>query len=335
MKTPSVSIIIPTLNSERTLEKCLKSVRDQNYPKSNFEILLIDGGSIDSTEILANKYNCRFIKGGYKEDQEARKGVGLAESKNEIVGYIDSDNVLPNKNYLKEMIAPFNDIPDLVGTETWRYGIDNNFNIYNRYFALMGVNDVVAYYLGKADKIPWSENTWKKGRVLSDNEKYVVVEFNEKNLPTVGANGFFAKREVLLKSKCKPNEFFHIDVVYDLLGQGFTKFAMVKNEINHDTASTIFKLAARRKKYFANYGTISTRRYILFDIKSKSDVFLLLRFVFYTVTFVQPLFLSIRGFIKRRDIAWFLHVVVCWVFLWAYFSAVCSWLMVKFASKKA
>jgi len=322
MNLPSVSIIIPTFNSERTLEKCLKSIRSQNYPKNRIEVLLIDGGSTDSTENLATKYNCRFVKGGYKENQEARKAIGLEKSSNEIVGYIDSDNILPNKSYISEMIAPFNVIPDLVGTETWRYGIDRSFNLYNRYFALLGVNDVVAYYLGKADKIPWFEKTWKTGKILSDKKNYTVVEFNEKNLPTVGANGFFVKRELLLKSKCKPDEFFHIDVVYDLLKLGYTKFAMVKNEIYHDTASTIFKLAERRKKYFVNYGTISTRRYILFDKKNKSDIFSLLKFVFYTVTIVQPLFLSIRGFAKKRDIAWFLHIIVCWVFLWAYASAV-------------
>ncbi|OGC57215.1 hypothetical protein A3H26_02125 [candidate division WWE3 bacterium RIFCSPLOWO2_12_FULL_36_10] len=322
METLSVSIVIPTLNSERTLEKCLKSIRGQNYPKNKVEVLIIDGGSTDSTENLATKYNCIFIKGGYKENQEARKAIGLEKASNEIVGYIDSDNILPNKNYISEMITPFNVIPDLVGTETWRYGIDRDFNVYNRYFALLGVNDAVAYYLGKADKIPWFENTWKRGKILSDKKNYTVVEFSEKNLPTVGANGFFIRRELLIKSKCKPDEFFHIDVVYDLLGLGYTKFAMVKNEIYHDTASTIFKLAARRKKYFVNYGTKFSRRYILFDKKNKSDILSLLMFVFYTMTVIQPLLLSIRGYIKKRDVAWFLHPVVCWVFLWAYGSAV-------------
>jgi len=96
----------------------------------------------------------------------------------------------------------------------------------------------------------------------------------------------------------------------------------VKNEIYHDTASTIFKLAARRKKYFVNYGTKFSRRYILFDKKNKSDILSLLMFVFYTMTVIQPLLLSIRGYIKKRDVAWFLHPVVCWVFLWAYGSAV-------------
>jgi len=37
---PSVSVIIPTYNSEKTIEKCLESIRNQSY--TNIEIIVVD-----------------------------------------------------------------------------------------------------------------------------------------------------------------------------------------------------------------------------------------------------------------------------------------------------
>jgi glycosyltransferase involved in cell wall biosynthesis len=42
---PLVSVIIPTKNSARTLDKCLKSIKDQAYP--NIEIILVDNNGTE------------------------------------------------------------------------------------------------------------------------------------------------------------------------------------------------------------------------------------------------------------------------------------------------
>ncbi len=39
-----ISIIMPTFNSERTIENTLISIRNQSYNKEKIEILVIDGG---------------------------------------------------------------------------------------------------------------------------------------------------------------------------------------------------------------------------------------------------------------------------------------------------
>ena len=57
MNEPLLSVIIPTYNSEETLEKTLTSLRMQTIPQEQMEILIIDGGSTDSTLEIAKKYN--------------------------------------------------------------------------------------------------------------------------------------------------------------------------------------------------------------------------------------------------------------------------------------
>jgi glycosyltransferase involved in cell wall biosynthesis len=49
-----VSVIIPTYNSSRTLEKCLESIKNQSY--KNIEIIVVDNNSKDNTKEIALKF---------------------------------------------------------------------------------------------------------------------------------------------------------------------------------------------------------------------------------------------------------------------------------------
>ena len=50
-----VSIVIPCRNEEKFIRKCLNSIIEQDYPKENFEVLVVDGASEDRTrEIIEN-----------------------------------------------------------------------------------------------------------------------------------------------------------------------------------------------------------------------------------------------------------------------------------------
>ena len=53
-KKPKVSFVIPTFNSERTLDECLSSISNQDYP--DMEIIVVDNGSDDKTVEIAKKY---------------------------------------------------------------------------------------------------------------------------------------------------------------------------------------------------------------------------------------------------------------------------------------
>ena len=57
MISPKVSIIIPVYNAEKYIIRCLESVFNQTY--TNFEVLLIDDGSIDNSGKICDMYNRR------------------------------------------------------------------------------------------------------------------------------------------------------------------------------------------------------------------------------------------------------------------------------------
>ena len=54
MKTPMVSVIIPTWNRQNTIGKCLESVLNQTY--KDYEIIVADDGSTDETVEIVQKY---------------------------------------------------------------------------------------------------------------------------------------------------------------------------------------------------------------------------------------------------------------------------------------
>jgi len=58
---PKVSIIVATLNSERTIDECLKAIFELNYPKDFLEIIVVDGCSKDATLEIAQNYPVKVM----------------------------------------------------------------------------------------------------------------------------------------------------------------------------------------------------------------------------------------------------------------------------------
>ena len=104
---PLVSFVIPVLNSERTLERCLKSIICQNYPK--VEILVIDGGSTDSSIDIAKRYGAKIchLKGPLGD---VRK-VGIDNSSGELIALWDSDVYIPHRKWLLQSVNVLNKFP--------------------------------------------------------------------------------------------------------------------------------------------------------------------------------------------------------------------------------
>jgi glycosyltransferase involved in cell wall biosynthesis len=88
-----VSVIIPTKNSAKTIQKCLESILSQTYKK--IEIIVIDNNSLDNTKEIAYKYtNFVFNKG---PERSSQRNFGALKSKGALLLFIDSDMELSNK----------------------------------------------------------------------------------------------------------------------------------------------------------------------------------------------------------------------------------------------
>jgi len=318
----SVSVIIVAKNAEKTLPLCLGRLAAQDCDMSKVEVLLIDGGSSDKTCEIAAASGARVIDGGYPGNQEPRRYVGLLHARNEIVLYLDSDNLMPNTHWLGDMLKPFEDASIMAAFTQW-YGIESGMSLTNQYYSMIGGNDPVVYYLGKNDRVPYMKNALPRGAALAeDRGEYYKVKFSPDKLPVIGCNGFFARREFFNALKLEsPEHFFHIDVHVDLLRQFPGVFySIVKNDILHIAEHDLLAGVKKRLSYKQMHHDRFTgmRRYKVFDSGSLRDCALLLWTMFCAVTLVEPVLRSFWGFFRTRNRAWFLHPVALFLIVVTY-----------------
>lgn len=111
---PPVSIVVAAYNAEKTIEKCIESLLNTDYPDK--EVIIVDDGSTDNTKKIIEKYPVRLTTQPNKGASAARNN-GLKNAKNEIVAYTDSDCEV-SKDWLKNIIKHFKDLE--VGAVTGR-----------------------------------------------------------------------------------------------------------------------------------------------------------------------------------------------------------------------
>lgn len=95
---PRVSVIIPTYNYGRYIEKAIDSVLAQTY--QDFEIIVVDDGSTDNTRtIIVTKYRDK-VKYIYQENKgaSAARNQGLREASGDFIVFLDADDWFAPEN---------------------------------------------------------------------------------------------------------------------------------------------------------------------------------------------------------------------------------------------
>ena len=95
-KLPLVSVIIPTYNRAWTVSEAIDSVLAQDYP--NFELIIVDDGSTDDTQIVLKKYQDK-INVIYQKNcgVSAARNKGVLKSNGEFIAFLDSDDLWEKK----------------------------------------------------------------------------------------------------------------------------------------------------------------------------------------------------------------------------------------------
>ena len=110
-----ISIIIPFYNSEKYLDRCIKSILNQTY--ENLEIILVDDGSTDNSLKLCHKYKMKdkrvFVYHKKNEGVSSARNFGLEKATGMYIAFVDSDDYLENDMYelmFKNLIENKSDI---------------------------------------------------------------------------------------------------------------------------------------------------------------------------------------------------------------------------------
>ncbi len=123
MKTPRISIILPSYNGARFLPRAIASVLAQDY--SDWELLIVDDGSTDGTCAVAEAYaatdlRIRVLLNGTNQGIQKSLNRGLREARGEYVARIDDDDTWLSPSKLSRQAVFLGAHPDhiLIGTGT-------------------------------------------------------------------------------------------------------------------------------------------------------------------------------------------------------------------------
>lgn len=322
----SIDIIIATLNAGKVLESCLKSIKKQNYPKNKIHLYISDGASTDNTLKIAKKYKCHIINNPLKTAESA-KAIALKKTNSELVSFIDSDNILPSKNFLKQLILPLITNNLLIGSEPIAFTYRKNAGFIERYSSLIGANDPYAFFIGVSDRKNYLNDKWTgiDNLQTKKHQNYIEITFNHfSKIPTIGANGTIYRRNFLDKLNID-KYLFDIDLISQSLKtnpKSEIHFAKVNNSIIHSYCeSSIKKFIKKQKRRVIDLLEHNQNRQYSWNSNQFSFIHLFKNnffFALYSFFIIPSLIDALRGFLRKADFAWFFHPIACFITLIIY-----------------
>jgi glycosyltransferase involved in cell wall biosynthesis len=296
-----LSIILPTYNNERTIEECLRSIARQDWPPSDYEILLLDGGSTDGTLRIARGFSLTIIDNPARNEEAARiKGIRMA--KGEILCFVDADNVLVGEDWIRRMLEPFGD-GEIAFADTLYFTYRPHDAIGVKYQAMIGGDDPIVMYLGAYSRWCHLTDDWTGfPHEDVDHGAYLKCRMLDGNrVPPMGSNGFLVREKVI--REFVHDTFVHSDVVHQIVNGGHQHFAKVKVGIVHNQP-VFFPNKIRRMKRRLN-GEV--RIHYNYGVTTA----MLIGAAFYIAAVLPVAVDSVRGFLKKPCAAWLFHPVAC------------------------
>jgi len=90
-RSPKISVVVPALNAEATIARCIESVLALEWPRDGLEIIVVDNGSTDRTREIVSEHDVRLVSESAIRSPAAPRNRGVREATGELIAFIDSD----------------------------------------------------------------------------------------------------------------------------------------------------------------------------------------------------------------------------------------------------
>ncbi|MFH1359470.1 MAG: glycosyltransferase [Candidatus Omnitrophota bacterium] len=146
MSIPLVSIIIPSFNRAKLLQRAIQSVLRQTY--QNFEVIVVDDASTDHTREVVLGFSdprLRYIRNEKNLKGPRSRNIGIKQARGEYISLLDDDDeFLPEK--IEKEVNKFRDAPEEVGVVY----CGHSFVVNNKIAKIM-----LPQYRGDVSEITW------------------------------------------------------------------------------------------------------------------------------------------------------------------------------------
>lgn len=307
MRDTLITVIMPTYNSEATIKYSLDSIQNQSFDLSRLECLVIDGGSSDRTREIASRYFFTKIIENPKRLPEFAKLIGFKKANGKYIIKMDSDEMFERNDALECRIKAFEMFPDshiLIADELKPCGSE----ISNSYINYCG--DPFSYFIYKPQKTILK--TYKKN-IANKNGEICLLKFKEEDVRPIADGGTTTfDRDFILDNfdESEINVSFISSVSDKILDITNACICIENDSILHRSKGDLNGYLKKIKFRITN--NIFPSAQSGFSNRKISASRKKLLFPFYTVSFILPLFDSIKLSVSYRDKSFMLHIFYCY-----------------------
>jgi glycosyltransferase involved in cell wall biosynthesis len=86
---------VTTRNEERSIAACLNSLKRQDYPRDDIEIIVVDNASSDKTKEISSRYTYKIYD--YGPERSAQRNFGARQAGGKYILYLDADMILSSR----------------------------------------------------------------------------------------------------------------------------------------------------------------------------------------------------------------------------------------------
>lgn len=183
-----ISIVIPIYNGEKYINRCFKSIIKQTLSFEDFQIILINDGSLDNTEFVCKKLEKKYKNVNYyykvNGGVSSARNMGISKAKGKYILFLDHDDYLDN------------DYIELV----YNFAEKNNLNIVRSGYKIINENNEIV-----------ETKAYSNNSVIMEDNKFSL--FIESPFFCYGG-GLFIRKDVIENTYFDTNLKFAEDLVF-------------------------------------------------------------------------------------------------------------------------
>jgi len=294
---PRASFIMPTLNAGALLDNCLASIARQTWPRDRCEIIVADAHSTDSTREIAKKYGAIVIDDDGKNMEEGKR-LALRHATGEYIVFVDADNEITHPDFIELAVKALAANPQALGVESY-YLPSPKMSSFCAYIThLLHISDPIAWLMSVNPVLVAREGEVERWTLPGDSLSYPL-----------GANGFVFRRADLESVKAD-EKFQDTHVALFLMKNGKREWLRIRGRgVHHYYIQTLWRFVQKRRRATVHFLRVQREMPVNW-MKEKPLVPLWLAAI-YCVTFIGPLWHTLRGIIRDRDARWLWHLPAC------------------------
>jgi glycosyltransferase involved in cell wall biosynthesis len=289
-----ISVIIPVIGNPPYLERCLESIRSQDYPQDKVEIILSVGDYWQSVVSGCGttfwlKYHTEILENPH-HTAEKGKQLALCKATGDYICFLDSDNVLTNLQYFTQAIELLETNNSLLGIEA-SYTTQPEMTSLCKYLtSILHISDPVSLALTTP---PYCHGLYKNVGLIYSRHP------SRKSYP-LGANGFIFRRKDLYDVGAQEN-FEDTEIANKIDKHIWIRIPAVA----HYYTSNIWHFICKRRRQTFHYLSRPVTT-IHWASNKKSDIFWIL---IAHATLLVPLIATFNMYRKHKQLCVLWHPI--------------------------